>query len=357
MAIQPPKREVSVKEMIITSMVWWLMWVVLGTYVLHRAGVEYSVAFTDSFISTLLLVLISMAMLNSMRYYRPANENYFYLRLWALLLSIGATWLQNHLLNLIYAEHSDYRTLLNNSVPVRFCFNLLMISFVTVLNWLWYYFKSSAEGNERKVESEKIAREAELTMLRQQLQPHFLFNSLNSISALAGSQPERARHMIQQLSDFLRGTLRKDEGQLVTLDEEIKHLELYLDIEKVRFGHRLNTNIQTGELCRSKLIPHLLLQPLVENAIKFGLYDTTEAITIHIETSCTNDELQVSITNPFDPATAIPRQGTGFGLNSVKRRMYLLYARHDLVHTQMNETEKLFTTRIIIPQHDQSSVN
>jgi two-component system LytT family sensor kinase len=83
--------------------------------------------------------------------------------------------------------------------------------------------------------------------LRQQLQPHFLFNSLNSISALAGSQPEKARHMIQQLSDFLRGTLKRDEQQSVTLEEELHHLQLYLDIEKVRFGSRLQTDIQVEE--------------------------------------------------------------------------------------------------------------
>ncbi|MGL1273916.1 histidine kinase, partial [Vibrio parahaemolyticus] len=83
--------------------------------------------------------------------------------------------------------------------------------------------------------------------LRQQLQPHFLFNSLNSISALIISQPEKARHMIQQLSDFLRGTLKKEEQQWNSLQEEMQYLQLYLDIEKVRFGHRLHTNIIMNE--------------------------------------------------------------------------------------------------------------
>ena len=81
--------------------------------------------------------------------------------------------------------------------------------------------------------SERLSREAELFKLRQQLQPHFLFNSLNSISALTGTHPEKARHMIQQLSDFLRGTLKKDDQQWNTLEEEIQYLRLYLDIEKV----------------------------------------------------------------------------------------------------------------------------
>jgi LytS/YehU family sensor histidine kinase len=117
----------------------------------------------------------------------------------------------------------------------------MMTSFMT----LYYYSQNKLKdlGNikQREHEADKLLREAELASLRQQLQPHFIFNSLNSISALAGSRPEEARKMIQQLSDFLRGTVRKDQQQSVALSEEFKHLELYLEIEKVRFGHRLRT--------------------------------------------------------------------------------------------------------------------
>src|SRR5690606_35869240 len=118
----------------------------------------------------------------------------------------------------------------------------------------------------------ELLRSAELAKLRQQLQPHFLFNSLNSISALAGSKPEEARKMVHQLSEFLRGTLHKDEQTLVPFSDELRHLQLYLDIEKVRFGNRLKTEIDTHETCLNLKLPSLILQPVVENAIKFGLY-------------------------------------------------------------------------------------
>ena len=193
-----------------------------------------------------------------------------------------------------------------------------------------------------------MAREAELTNLRQQLQPHFLFNSLNSISALAGTRPEEARKMIQQLSDFLRGTVKKDDASLVTLAEELQHLELYLDIEKVRFGHRLSTAIQKSEESLSMKLPSLLLQPIVENAIKFGLYDTMGEIGITISSWVENKMLCIEVKNPFDPATSLPRRGTGFGLSSVQRRLYLLYLRNDLLSTAQHEN--LFTTTIKIPQ-------
>jgi LytS/YehU family sensor histidine kinase len=202
----------------------------------------------------------------------------------------------------------------------------------------------------RKSDAEKLAREAELFRLQQQLQPHFLFNSLNSISALVGSDPTQARKMIQQLSEFLRGTLKKDDQQLIPLEEELHQLRLYLEIEKIRFGHRLQTEIEIAESAKSSTIPALLLQPIVENAIKFGLYDTIGQVMIRIKAIRENNQLQVTVSNPFDPETASPTRGTGFGLASVQRRLYLLFGRNDIVQTLVRENQ--FITNIIIPQHD-----
>ena len=116
-----------------------------------------------------------------------------------------------------------------------------------MISILWYNQQEQKEKDDRKTDAEKLAKEAELFKLRQQLQPHFLFNSLNSINALIGSRPEEARKMVQQLSDFLRGTIKKEETQWVTLQEELQYLQLYLDIEKVRFGNRLATEIEVDE--------------------------------------------------------------------------------------------------------------
>ena len=99
---------------------------------------------------------------------------------------------------------------------------------------------------------------------------------------MVNSRPEQARQMIHQLSDFLRGTLKKEDDQWITLKEELQYLQLYLDIEKVRFGHRLETDLKNTERAGEMKLPALLLQPLVENAIKFGLYDTTGDILISI---------------------------------------------------------------------------
>ena len=159
--------------------------------------------------------------------------------------------------------------------------------------------------------------------------------------------------MVQQLSDFLRGTIKKEEKQWVTLQEELQYLQLYLDIEKVRFGNRLATVIEVDESIQQLKLPALLLQPIVENAIKFGLYDTTGETVIRLHAEKVENNLVFRVQNPFDPETSSPKQGTGFGLKSVQRRLYLLFARTDLLTT--NAKENIFTTVVKIPQVSDTS--
>src|SRR5690606_25454618 len=151
------------------------------------------------------------------------------------------------LLHLVLHQEIEYLAFTDRWIIIRGLFGWLMISSITVIGWMWFYIQEQQEILHHKAETEQLAREAELATLRQQLQPHFLFNSLNSISALAGSEPEEARRMIQQLSDFLRGTIKRDNVQLIPLSDELSHLELYLEIEKVRFGHRLKTAVHQGD--------------------------------------------------------------------------------------------------------------
>jgi LytS/YehU family sensor histidine kinase len=219
---------------------------------------------------------------------------------------------------------------------------------MAMMSLLWYSQKEQQVMDARKTEAEKLARDAELYKLRQQLQPHFLFNSLNSISALTGSQPEKARHMIHQLSEFLRGTLRKEEQHWNTLEEELQYLQLYLDIEEVRFGHRMQTKLIYSDEALKLKLPALLLQPVVENALKFGLYDTTGNVLITLQATVENNYLKIVVRNPFDPETSQPLKGTGFGLSSITRRLFLLFARHDLLKTQKDNEH--FITTILIPQ-------
>ena len=255
---------------------------------------------------------------------------------------------QHAVLWVIFKEGDSYFSVIHHSWGIRFGAGFLLISSISMFSLLWYSQQEQKATEGRKTETEQLSKEAELFKLRQQLQPHFLFNSLNSISALTASDPEKARHMIQQLSDFLRGTLRKNEQQWNTLEEELNYLRLYLDIEKVRFGHRLKTEIIYSDESLGLKIPALLLQPVVENAIKFGLYDTTGEVLIRLEAFKETGSLKIVVQNPFDPETSQPLKGTGFGLSSIQRRLFLLFARHDLISTK--KENDLFITMVLIPQ-------
>jgi LytS/YehU family sensor histidine kinase len=123
---------------------------------------------------------------------------------------------------------------------------------------------------------------------------------------------------------------------------------LYLDIEKVRFGNRLNTEIDIDESTKPLKLPALLLQPIVENAIKFGLYDTTGDTVIKLFATRDENNLVIKVLNPFDPETSSPQLGTGFGLKSIQRRLYLLFARNDLLTTVAKGN--IFITIVKIPQ-------
>lgn len=311
-------------------------------------GFNLKTSFLDSIISISLLTIACYLISNNLQYYRPEKNRYLLILLYCTILAALWLFINNWSLNQFIRDNTKYSNFLFNSLPIRFFIGLLIIGLTALISIVWFTQIDQKESEKRKLEAENLAKEAELFNLRQQLQPHFLFNSLNSITALIGSRPEEARSMIHQLSDFLRGTLKKEDQQPVSLLAELEHLQLYLDIEKVRFGHRLSTEISYNEACNGKKLPPMLLQPIVENAIKFGLYDTTGIVTISIFAECNENELQITVQNPFDPNTAKPMQGTGFGLSGVKRRLYLLFGRTDLIETKA--FHHIFTTIVKIPQ-------
>jgi two-component system, LytTR family, sensor kinase len=325
---------------------WWILWSLIQCVVLHRIGLSWELSVLDAVVSNLLLALACMIAVILYRFYRPGVGNSLFWLVFALAITflMGSTfkWLMSYLV-----LSPDYLLFVESSMPVRFVFSMLVLSFVSMMFWMWTTFHERAAIEARNVEAGRLVKEAELVYLRQQLQPHFLFNSLNSISALAG-KPNEARKMIQQLSDFLRGTLRKDEQRLISLREELEHLELYLDIEKVRFGDRLSVEVDVAKESLAAQIPPLTLQPLVENAIKFGLYDTLDKVIISIKAQPEPGFLSVTVENPFDESTQQSVKGTGFGLGSVQRRLYLIYTRNDLLVTE--KRENIFITRLKIPQ-------
>jgi two-component system, LytTR family, sensor histidine kinase AlgZ len=169
-----------------------------------------------------------------------------------------------------------------------------------------------------------LAREAELRALRAQIDPHFLFNSLNSISALTATDSRAARAMTLELAGFLRRTLDLGARESIPLREELDLAKSYLEVERVRFGARLRVEWDADEAALECPVPSLLLQPLVENAVRHGVSQLVDGGVIAIQARRHEDRLDVSVANPRDPA-ASPRTGEGLGLVNVQSRLETLF--------------------------------
>ncbi|NGF56645.1 GHKL domain-containing protein [Parapedobacter sp. SGR-10] len=308
---------------------------------------------TEPAIGAVSMTICSYLIFSSLQFYLPRKNQYIKIIIICFILTVVSVAISVFALLQFFdvpsLEHFTAR------LPYRFIINFLLLLFIMVINIFWNIQEEYEDNKRRKEETEKLVREAELYNLRQQLQPHFLFNSLNSIIALISAKPDLARKMTFQLSDFLRGTMRKDDKQLIPLGDEIRHLELYLEIEKVRFGHRLNTVFHYEEKVLKTKVPGMIIQPLMENAIKHGLYNLTGDVCIETHIHLEQQMLTISISNPYDKDQYTSTKGTGFGLSSVQRRLFLIYGRTDLLSVQ--KTESKFIASIKIPQHDQSIDN
>ena len=336
------------RKIIGLEIVWWSTWTCLQGFALNFAGHSWYLSLTDAVVTNVILGVEGFAIVQMLKFYQPDRTKLYYLFLWSAALAGICVLIIEYILGFFFSSNIAYLQFLDNTALLRFGFSFLMLAFISVLGWIWFYLQTQQKDESRKADVEKLSKEAELYSLRQQLQPHFLFNSLNSINALIGSEPSKARTMVQQLSDFFRGTLGRQESHKVTLTEELEQLKLYLEIEKVRFGHRLKTEVFMDEKTIEHMIPSLLLQPIVENAIKFGLYDVTGDVLISIQADAVDGDLRICVENPYDPETTPSKKGVGFGLSSIERRLYLLYGRSDLV-TIHKENSK-FRTCLQIPQ-------
>lgn len=214
-----------------------------------------------------------------------------------------------------------------------------------------HYLLSSVESSQQ---AQTLARESQLKALKMQVNPHFLFNSLNSISALSVADGKRAREMCIKLSDFLRTTLQLGDRESIPLSEEIALCLNYLEVERVRFGSRLNIEQSIDEACGHCHVPSLIVQPLVENAMKHGISGISENGTVRMEVRCGKGTLLIRVSNPYDPEYQ-PRKGSGIGLVNVRQRLEARYGEQgklEVSRDTSNPDSPLFRAEIRMPCGD-----
>ena len=314
------------------------------------------VSFSDSLITNGLLAIGCIILSNLLGYYQPKNETILFVLMLTLMLALIITFVSKVALNMLFDDDVTYQSFLNLSLIIRFIIMFIFLAWCALANILWYRLEEQSATQDRLLTAQTLSKEAELNKLRHQLQPHFLFNSLNSVYALTIVNPKEAGTMITKLAAFLRGTLKRDDEVWVNVAEEMEYIQLYLDIEKVRFSHRLNIDVKIDEDSLPMCLPGTLLQPIVENAIKFGLYNTSVPITISMHVKIEGSSLLIQVKNPFDPEMKATG-GTGFGLSAIKRRLYLLFADEQLLQTSTTEDNYYITTLKIPQNNDKNDTN
>lgn len=334
--------------------VWWMIWLISGlgqsTLLYFICDCSLTAALGDGLFSALIFSIIAIAIWYPVTQYGPKSDRILFMLLNHLIVAaiaisiwlFSVRWITASLLT----NKVGYLLFWKSSLYFRLGAGIFIYIVVVLSYHLMMSMENIARKNMREANLENMLRETELMMLRSQINPHFLFNSLNSISSLTVTNPAKAREMVIKLSEFMRYALSRKEDKSVPLGTELENLRLYLDIEKVRFGSRLRFEEDIDPRSLSVKIPNMILQPLYENAIKHGVYESIGEVVVNVKTIITESGLNISIENDFDP-TSIPNRGTGTGLQNVRRRLELFFKKEAVIQTRNNGSR--FIVDIFIP--------
>ncbi|MCK5781659.1 MAG: histidine kinase [Flavobacteriales bacterium] len=256
---------------------------------------------------------------------------------WVLLSSWLLDWFIS---DMSYLEFKS-ETIFWRYILGSFYYVILSIVFFLILN-----YENMKYELEQKAIFEKMAIQSELKALKTQVNPHFLFNSLNSISYLTISDGIKAQEMLVKLSEFMRYSLRKEDSQFISLSDELRNLHSYLDIEKIRFEDKISYTQNVDKNLEHIKVPHLILQPLLENAIKYGVYESDTSVEINLEINKVDNFLKIVLKNDVQDDAHI-HKGEGIGLDNISGRLNLLYNAVDLLKTEI--VDAVFIATIYIP--------
>jgi hypothetical protein len=263
----------------------------------------------------------------------------------ALWLLIARAWLS---VVASFLHRGEIPVAFRAAAPTLFAFGFLLYLLAMAVSYLATAFTASRDAERRGLELQVLAREAELRALRAQLDPHFLFNSLQSISALTTADPAAARRMCLLLAAFLRETLSLGSRDRIPLATELALARTFLSVEQVRFGDRLHVEIDDGGAGEVP-VPPLLLQPLVENAVTHGVAHVIEGGTVRIGATRRAAGVTIRIDNPCDRDRPAGR-GTGLGLRNARERLQRAYGGDAFLSAE--EGDGRFVVKVEIPAHE-----
>lgn len=330
--------------------IWLFISMIQIVFLNYYLDVNLQTAVVDSIVFNSLMAAMGFLLWFVLRFRIMNQQNRFDLLVNHSIVAVAfiAVWVVSGYYLLLYFEknNADYQLFLEQSLPWRVVIGVFFYVIFISFYYSNFYYEKLQKKLHIENELNQLVKEAQLNALKAQINPHFLFNSLNSISSLTMSNPEKAQEMVIKLSDFMRYSLSSSRNEQSTLGNELENIERYLDIEKIRFGNRLQLACFVDPKFSNIQLPNLILQPLFENAIKHGVHNSTEEILIELNAHQTEHGLELCISNNFDPESTHPK-GEGIGLRNIRNRMALLYERNDLV--RVSTRKEHFEVILFIP--------
>lgn len=243
-------------------------------------------------------------------------------------------------------------------------YNIFLISFLfffwSIIYFLFHYIENYKRAEIENLKWEASINEIELNKLKSQLNPHFMFNAMNSIRALVDEDPVKSKLAITQLSNILRNTLQMGKNKVISFEEEMKIVNDYLELESIRYEERLKTSVKLDTSSKNFFVPPLMIQTLVENGIKHGISKLTKGGMLEIKTEVKNEKLLISIRNSGQ-INEKKETESGFGIKNTLQRLHLLYGKEASLEIR-NEDSETVLTQLVIPegrsdQNEQKELN
>ncbi len=330
----------------------WLLLISIQTFAFFQLfAVSWTFALVDGLVFGVLFLIISVGTWYFIRFTNLEKKQTFpfLLEHTTAAFVLVSIWVFSGTLLLAewFSASTDYVKLIWNAISWRYSSGLLIYVMMVVVYYLYINYAKNQEQIALENKLKQSLQNTEIDLLRSKLNPHFLFNSLNSLNALIQTDSQKASDMLVQLADFLRFSLESNKQDKINLETELHNLDRYIAIEQIRFGNRLEFAKEIESEALSQNLPAMILQPLMENALKHGLGNSLEPLKLILKAKMHDNFLIIQVENNFD-STALARKGAGHGIENVRKRLEGIYKNS--AHFEISKSETVFQVQIKIPQ-------
>jgi sensor histidine kinase YesM len=320
------------------------------TFGVFYQGLKLNVTWSllDSFISVLTYTAFTLSFkfqAQFVEFQKNKLPRFLFTHLLAALI-VSALWVSITKIFLFWLiADNAYHAFFNHSIAFRIIIGMTIYFLITAFNYLFLYYDNYKEKVENEATLKNLLIETELKNLKFQINPHFIFNALNSIAALTHISADKAGSMTIKLADFMRSTLTNTKP-FSLLEDELKNCRMYVDIEIIRFGDKFSFEEKVDDIVLKEDIPSMILQPLFENAIKYGVYEAVEKVRILFSAEKISGYIKITMENNFHEESE-KHKGDGIGLTNIGKRMNILYGQNNLV--KIEKEKECFRVILFFP--------